>query len=102
MTVERFQECGAYWQSRFNLPEWRITFKESEGQDAIDNLGSITWVPEEHTATLSLRIDHPQAEATLVHEMLHLVWQGHGHYRRYSVPQEAAINRITAALVPSP
>jgi Zn-dependent peptidase ImmA (M78 family) len=59
--------------------------------------GTAQWVTEECSAIIRIRED--ANEETLVHELLHLVLDGHKRYRRYSEMSERAINRIAAALV---
>lgn len=88
-----------YWQARLNLREWSITLQWLTPKEAREFHGLCAWSVEDLTATIKLWQRSPKLEATLVHELLHLVLQGHREYETYDPTLERAINRISAALM---
>ncbi len=98
MTLKALQLRTAYWQGRLNLGEWRITTTWGASKSTH---GEITWNPEALTATIWLNKYSRDKENTLIHELLHLVLQGHAECGgRASTELERAINRIAEALTP--
>ncbi len=106
------QSRCAYWLRRFGMAEWlgmrpkqpalprvRVTVrsKKKMGED----VGTCTWHAEQCTAEIELL--RGQGEDTLVHEILHLVLEGHTTYAdiRYSELHERALNRLAAGCLVS-
>lgn len=97
MTRAQIAKQCKYWQRRLGLREWSITVEIVSKTNMPKVLGTCRWSTEETSALIELREDAD--ESTLVHELLHLVIDGHKVYKRYSPPTERAINRIAAALL---
>lgn len=99
MTQAQAEKECAYWVKRLGLKEWseNTTINVIPAAEMPDEWGTCQWITEECSATIRIREDADRA--TIVHELLHLVLDGHKRYRRYSEMSERAINRIAAALV---
>jgi hypothetical protein len=99
MKLRTTRSLCKYWQAVLNLPEWTIKLRRPEKDECSDAIAWIYWSPEELTATLVMRA-HAE-EDSLVHELLHLVLDGHKNYASelYSELHERSINRITASLI---
>lgn len=97
MTLLDLQEHLAYWQERLNLREWTITAR----WDRCKEQGWCVWSSEELTAEVGIARHGRAKEETLIHELLHLVFEGHGpiHARTYNHHLERAINRTASALM---
>jgi len=95
MTIRQLRSRTVYWQQKLNIPEWTITVKLG-GLTHKDHVGECIWCAEELTATICLK--RGQGEETLIHELLHLVLDGHIPYYGYDLVRERAINRIAKAL----
>lgn len=102
MTRREIEKALPFWKSLLRLEDWRIdarTVTAAELRvDGIDHDGYTIFHPEEMYANITLR--RGETEETLVHELLHLVFDGDmGRINRpYSVPYERAINRCAEAL----
>lgn len=65
----------------------------------MDDRGTCEWNAEECFATIE--IQRGQGEDTLIHELMHLVLEGHTTYAKeqYSEMHERALNRLAAAFM---
>jgi hypothetical protein len=100
MTLIQARQRCAYWQGRLNLREWKISLQWGKSAESRECHGRCWWNCEELTATVELNKYSREKEATLVHELLHIVWQGHTPVPEVGdVQLERAINRITTALI---
>lgn len=91
-----------YWKERLNLREWSITVQLGTKKEMPDSVGMALWSAEELSAVVKIRRGEKEQEPTLVHELLHILLQGHANYDGvYDVHTERAINRIAAALTTS-
>jgi hypothetical protein len=104
--LNQLKRLGRYWQKRLGLSHWTIHFSFDELEGCV---GNCDW--DAHTQEATLKI-HPGlaiprytdggVEATLIHELLHIVWQGHEPEGEVPEPLatiiEVAINRIADAL----
>lgn len=102
MTLTKLKERAAFWQGVLNLPEWKISVRWMTAEEGKKNLGHCKWSTEELTATVKIRKGGNDHEATLLHELIHVVFQGHADYDEYDAHIERAINRMTAALMARP
>ena len=85
------------WQRRLRLLDWHVTVRIASAEEMGDEVGHIEYDDEEIWATIRL-LDHPEIEATLVHELLHLrldKWpvEYHDHEK------EKAINLLAACFM---
>lgn len=100
MTIKALRSRCAYWAARLNLKEWHISLVWGTPEEMKDLCGCVTWHTEELKATVKLSKKVADKEGTLVHELLHIVLQGHADYdEKYDAHLERAINRIAAGLV---
>lgn len=85
------------WQKLFGLDSWKITLEIQPAEKMSDALGQNFFSPEHETSDIYMRVG--EGEATLVHELLHLVIDGHKGQEKYSPMHERAINKLAAVLV---
>lgn len=97
MTLVKIRDCVAYWQRQLNLPEWSVTVRWAGGEEARD-LGTCWWYTEELRAEITIKPRSNEQELTVIHELLHLVIDGHKEWEGYNEDTERAINRIAKAL----
>lgn len=88
----------AHWQERLNLREWAVSLQWMSPRESRDFHGLCAWSTEELTAVIKIS-KTSDLEGSLVHELLHLVLEGHAEYGGYNADTERAINRISAALI---
>lgn len=98
MRLTQLQARCRYWQERLKLKDWVITLRWMTPEDGAADVGLCTWFTEESTATISI-YKHTDQESALVHELLHLCFDGHKPYEGYNMPQEIAINKVAEALL---
>jgi len=97
MRLTELQSLSILWQERLNLREWTITTRWGKGMKGL--YGQCWWDPENLVATVEICKYSRDKELTLVHELLHLVLEGHEEFRGPNTVVERAINRIAAALI---
>lgn len=97
---QRVQRLLKLWQKRLELTEWKIELKLLP-EAADDCWGQIEWFADSREATMQITRDLGpwQLETTVVHELLHILLQGHRDYEGYDVNDERAINTLAARLV---
>lgn len=96
MNIKELRAHLTKWQHRLNLADWKISIKWG----AAGHQGWCSWHPEEQYASIEINRTCGDPVSTLVHELLHIVIEGHQpETREYSVPLERAINKISAALL---
>lgn len=99
MRLKELIKRGRYWQDRLNLREWDIEFKWGTGKG---NQGECQWWTEELRATVYISKRCKEKEQTLIHELLHIVFEGHKDLERGPDPHlERALNRTANALYDS-
>lgn len=104
MTLRELRKCAARWQEALNLREWKIRVDWGTGDESPESgpvVGCCQWNAEELQAKIHITRGSVSQEETLVHEMLHIVYQGHLEAvpEEYDVHLERALNRTAAALV---
>ena len=108
MTRDDLQSRCDYWLDRLGMAEWRgnrpltniprVRVRVRSIQKMDGNLGSCEWHAEVCEAEIEIR--RGQGEETLIHEILHLLLEGHTTYvpERYSEMHERALNRLARLL----
>ena len=108
MTIRQVRrQLLPFWQEALNLREWKIvvkfgTAKEMEDAQGIrcQGLNYISVEELESHIFLDRKVIEQDVESTLVHELLHLVFDGHKNQTmRYDPMQERALNRTAGALM---
>lgn len=100
MTSAQLQARCDYWADRLNLREWHITATFGTAKQMHGDLGNVFWHTEELKATVRISRTVTAKEETLIHELLHVVIQGHAPLTTpYDVNLEKAINRLAAAFM---
>jgi Zn-dependent peptidase ImmA (M78 family) len=102
VTNRRLQALCQTWQERLNLREWTIDAKVvtrkllDKGAD-----GNAWWTQDEQKGHIYVwrGLSDEAAEATLVHELGHVLFEGHGEPADYCVHRERALNKFAAALL---
>lgn len=109
MTIRELRKCAHGWQVALGLTEWKLTV--AWGKPAADPNparlemsedceGNAWWFTEDSHALILIRRRCTEPEETLVHELLHVLIEGHrAAPARYDPLYERAINKLTAALV---
>lgn len=97
MTLKRLRDRTLHWQKLLNLPEWSITVRRPKKGEGRGCVGLCYHWPEELIAEIVVK--NGAGEDTLIHELLHLVHDGHVTNRPYDELHERALNRVTAALI---
>ena len=100
MTPEELQSRCDYWLDRFAMGEWRGRCKASvktpkfiEKLTGMAALAGVCWNATELTAEIYLTRKGLN-EACLLHEIFHLLLEGHGSYQGYNETTERTINRL--------
>jgi len=104
MNIRQIRKLLAFWVQVLNLSEWKITARwgtksEMDGDDAV---GLNFYSVEELVSTILLDRSQPadEYEHTLVHELLHLVFDGHKPPGgKYDPLHERALNKTATALI---
>lgn len=105
MTLREARDLSEFWKCVLNLPEWSVSVRwgtRAEMKDANEDdvVGLCIWSPEELTGQILLARRQDNHEQTIIHELLHLVLEGHRPMNgRYSELHERAINRIADGLL---
>jgi hypothetical protein len=87
------------WQARLGLLDWTISTKLVPA-DKLDKdcVANCWWRSDEMVADVWIDESAGAKESSLVHELLHILYQGHGPVQPYNVNLERAINKTTSAL----
>lgn len=101
MTSREIARALPFWKMVLRLEDWNIIAITKPAKEMFhggtDNEGLNFINPEEMHSEIWLRWG--AAEETLVHELLHLVFDGDRAMRKYDVLHERALNRTAAALL---
>lgn len=98
MRIKEVRSRLNHWQRRLNITHWKIDVKWIPKGES-DDMGDSWWHFEE--ASAGIRLAKGAREDTLLHELLHIVIDGHTNCDLY-VPEpnhERAINDIARALI---
>lgn len=105
MTVMALQKRCNYWLDTLQMGEWQgrvnIHLKSAKALEEITgspSTGGCLWSTEECRADIYL-LKHAATEDTLLHELVHLLLEGHSTYKGYDELLERANNRIVNALM---
>lgn len=122
MRTRDLQSLARYWQRKLRLAEWRILVRYAKKNELPDAYASTTWDSDTREALIlvnrptfcrKMAADAPAAlfwikdgdeditESMIVHEMVHIVIDGHNPLPpsgKCCPHQEYAINRLTEAL----
>jgi hypothetical protein len=96
-TIHEVRRATRKWQEILCLRDWRFFVKWGKVKDLarVEAVGLCVWTAEERAAEIVLARRQTDLESTLVHEMLHVVLEGHKNYSgRYDVHQERIINGL--------
>lgn len=100
MTLKQLRELKDSWQERLEIPEWTIKLHWAIPSRHKGLSGFCDYQTEYRCANIWIARDEPSKEFFLVHELLHIVLEGHKEEQTpYDVHMERAINRISGALV---
>ena len=118
MTPEELEERVTYWQNILRLRDWKIAVKYADSSDEVDNNAG-QCLAHQHTKTAVIKLIKPEAfnptspfsqafpenldeETTLVHEMLHIHFDGlfiEDDHEVREEREEQAIEFVAEALV---
>ena len=111
MSLKELRREMKSWQKRLGLLNWRIRLGwgvpvDGEPEPFTHEIGSdclgLSWFQAESpNAVITLRRD--QGVHTLIHELLHVLLEGHKVYsRKYDAQYERGLNHLTDCLVGKP
>lgn len=108
MQARTFRALTKRWEKKLKLSEWRIKYSLLPEHDMLlpGCTGLTDWQPEHKSARIEISNDEDDAtiERSVVHELLHIVLEGHESFDfengKYKVdPQfEYALNVVAEAL----
>lgn len=103
MTLATLRRLTKLWQKRLKLQDWKLDVRFAADM-ADTSAGECWWHPDNRTAEIHILPPHiieDDIEETLVHELLHVLYEGHAWNTEdsLSVHQERAHNQAAAALV---
>jgi hypothetical protein len=97
MTIRQIRRLLPFWQDVLNLREWKISVRFGTSTEMTENVGLNYYSVEELQSQILLA--RGEGEETLIHELLHLVFDGHKpDGGPYDPLHERALNRTAAAL----
>lgn len=111
LSLEELQAKCGYWLDRLEMKEWmgiypdtslprvQVVFKSKRGNGGF--VASTEWEAELCRAKIFLS-PKGRDEETLIHEILHILYDGHTTYdieKHYSEMHERALNRLAKALM---
>ena len=102
MNLRELKKLLPFWQNILNLPEWNIIVRWGTHKELGDCVGRNYFSPEELSSLILIDRKGDEIESTLVHELLHLVFDGHKNVDmidQYDPMQERALNRTAAAML---
>mgnify|MGYP001275651425 CR=1 FL=1 len=105
MTIREVRALVREWQSLIpGLKDWKISISWGSKPNMLDDHGEILdatclWQTEHALATILIRRAAPEIEATILHELLHILLEGHTTRRAYSAVFELGLNRLADLLV---
>lgn len=105
LTLAQLRERTEYWLDRLSMGEWQgrvvVLFRPAKFINSLTGLDAVAacqWSAEECRAEIYLRRGSG-TEENLLHEIGHILWQGHDTYSHHDVAVERAINRMVAGLL---
>src|SRR5579884_309177 len=95
------QALAEEWARRLGMAEWTtINVLWANKKEQKEVTGCCYWHVPESLVTIKIDRAEPKKEETLVHELLHVLLEGHlSEARPYDELYERALNRASAALV---
>lgn len=91
------------WQTKLRLQNWNIKLTLADTVDDLKgNAGMMDWQTEYHSATIYLVRELPRRdmEETVIHELLHLLLEGHKNPVCKDLPlYESGLNTLSALLL---
>lgn len=101
MTQREILRALPFWQRALRLEDWRIEARTAPAREMShngDECEGLCFIhQEEMFAEILLR--RGATEETLVHEMLHVVFEGDSGLRAYDALYERGLNRVAQALI---
>jgi hypothetical protein len=101
MPIKKLRGLCQLWQSRLGLKDWAITVRYGKPSDMTPScVGNSSWEPDQQTAEVIIlrpRYIPHDIEGTLIHELLHVRFEGH-RAPKVDTHLERAINAVTTAL----
>ena len=95
MTARELRELGSKWQEKLNLTRYSLDIRFDKRMRAKDGL--VIWNEDNPSISVKIKgsIEPSNIEETVIHELLHPLFQVEGHDPLY----EGAFNIIARALV---
>lgn len=90
------------WKKKLRLQNWDIKFVLVDAEGLNGCAGTLEWQTEYHSATMHLarELERPDMEETIIHELLHLLLEGHKNPVHRDVPlYESGLNTLSSLLI---
>jgi len=102
MTLPEMRDCVKVYQEQLGLQSWNIKIKYLK-KNAENDAGCIYWMTELAAAQILVAKDELDPEHTIVHELLHLLYEGHKFGpNKYDRAYERGLNRTAELIVGRP
>jgi hypothetical protein len=100
MRISEARALAREWQKVLGVAHWKIHVRWAKPGDRVDDCyGCCEWFTEEANAAVILNRSRADEE-TIVHELLHVAFEGHlSDSKPYDPLYEQAINRLAKVLV---
>ncbi len=115
MTIRELRQEARVWQEKLGLHEWTLIVRwgkqppsgmepdPTKFEMMLNCDGNALWSPENASALILIDKKAPGKRHTLVHELLHVRFEGHQPKpKKYDPLYERAINVLVAALLGEP
>lgn len=103
MTIHEARQILAEYQVLLDLGEWDIRLRWAKrGELEKEDMGAVRWCTDTAQADMFVRRDlgHQELRDTVVHELIHIVLQGHADHNGKRDPMfERGINRVATAIL---
>jgi len=102
MNIRKLRKVAEFWIDIFNLREWKIEIRWGTKKEMRDAVGLNYYSVEELKSEILIAKDQTDAEleSTLIHELLHLIFDGHKlPDDNYDPLHERALNRTAESFV---
>lgn len=101
MTRKEIEKALPFWMNVLNIENWEVTVRTGRTSELVydgDPCDGLTYIhPEYSSAEIILK--RGSKEDTLIHELLHIVFDGDKQLGPYDLLHERALNKTSQALL---
>jgi len=103
MTLPQMRNRIPFWQQALKLQDWTITIRWATAKESVECMGLNYFSVEEQESVVAIsrKCSPSEREETVVHELLHLLFDGHTPVDpdKYDPLHERALNQTAKALM---